>query len=110
MCKIATKLQKFLCNFFVNITATLKLKQNNLPNSDINTVLFCLKNHNSISYIKKNYDETNEKILFQPVSLEEVEKVQKSLDIKKNDLSESIPAFILKADSNTYPNTSHSSW
>ena len=38
----------------------------------------------------------------QLVSLEEVEKVIKSLDIKKSALSESIKAFILKVHSNTY--------
>ena len=37
----------------------------------------------------------------QPVSLEEVEKVIKSLDIKKSALSESIKASILKVHSNT---------
>ena len=37
----------------------------------------------NIKTIQKNYDESNEKFSFQPVSLKEVEKRVTSLDIKR---------------------------
>ena len=48
---------------FKNITnKTLKLKQNNLSNSDISTFLSYFKNHNSIKTMKNYFDESNKKI------------------------------------------------
>ena len=96
------KIAETLNNYFVNITKTLKLKQNNMPNSDISTVLSHFNEHISIDAIRKNVDKSSENFSFQTVSLEDVEKVIKSLDIKKSSLSNSIPTCILKAHSNTY--------
>ena len=44
-------------------------------NSNIRIFLSYFKIHISIKTTKKNYDESNEKLLFQPASLEEVKKV-----------------------------------
>ena len=78
---------KTLNIYFVNITKTLS---------------FYFKDHNSINNFKKNYDKSCEKFSFQTVSLEDIEKFMKFLDIKTSSFSEGIPASILKVHLNTY--------
>ena len=89
---------KTMNNFFINITKNLNLKPyKDYSLTDIIEISSNFDNHISKKKIKQSFPNiTSGDFNFQGVSMEEVKKKKKKLNVKKPSTNGSIPATILK--------------
>ena len=90
-------------NHFVNVTKELNLKQDIEEERSIrlDDIIDKYKQHESIKVIKSDQTESNT-FSFKQISTSELESVINDLKINKGSLSNSIPAKILKENSNAH--------